>query len=153
MWFPCQGHQKQQCSIMALTIPPTCSNLVLCISVMNQKEPQIKKMESFTLHSPAPLLGFRFFVFSYTIGENTNTSLECSLATFTLDPKLNPLPGWSQSCLQLFLNGPLHFCQGSGWEPDWEMCSPCQGYGKPTMSSQAPDPTPNFSKLAQVRKC
>ena len=76
---------------------------------MNQQEPQIKKLESFTLHSPAPLLGFRFFVFSYTIGENPNTSLECGLETFTLDPKLNPLPGWSQSCLQLFLNGLLHF--------------------------------------------
>ena len=74
------------------------------------KGTQIKKMESFTLHSPAPLLGFRFFVFSHTTGENPNTSLECGLETFTLDPKLNPLPGWSQSCLQLFLNGLLHFC-------------------------------------------
>ena len=43
MWLPCQGHQKQQCSIMALSIPPTCSNIVFCISVMNQKEPKSKK--------------------------------------------------------------------------------------------------------------
>ena len=46
---------------MALTIPPTCSNLVLCIYVMNQKEPQIKKMESLTLQTPALLFGFQIF--------------------------------------------------------------------------------------------
>ena len=48
---------------------------------------------------------------------------------------------------QIFQDGPLQFCWGSGWEPDWKMCFLSPGHKRSTMSIQAPDPTSNFSKM------
>jgi hypothetical protein len=50
-------------------------------------------------------------------------------------------------CPGLFQNGALHFWQSSGWEPEWKMCFPSPGHRKSTMSSQAPYPALNFSKI------
>jgi hypothetical protein len=62
--------------------------------------------------------------------------------------KKSTMPSQAPDPIPRFLqNDPLQFCQGSGWEPEWEMCCPSPGHKKSTMSSQAPDPTPNFSKM------
>ena len=90
---------------MALTIPPTCFNLVFCIYVMNQQEPQIKKMESLTLHSPAPLFGFQIFcVLTHNRAESEHKFVVGFVVGFVMGFVMGFVVG------QLFLNGPLHFC-------------------------------------------
>ena len=58
---------------------------------------------------------------------------------------LNQAP---EPCPELFLNCVLQNCQGSGWQPEWEMRPSCNDHAKSTMSTQAADPAPNFSKMA-----
>ena len=62
--------------------------------------------------------------------------------------KLNNVESDPWPCPKLFQNYLLHVCQGSGWRPEWKMCSSWQDHAKSTMSSQPPDHAPSFSKMA-----
>ena len=61
--------------------------------------------------------------------------------------KINNVHSGSRPYLQLFQNGPLQFCSGLGWEPEWEMYFLPPGHKKSTMSNQALNSTSNFSKM------
>ena len=62
--------------------------------------------------------------------------------------KINNVQSGLWPCPKLFQNCLLHFCQGSSWEPEWEMWSSCYDHSIATMSSHPPDTAPNFSKMA-----
>ena len=97
--------------------------------------------------APDPTPNFSKMVLCNSVGVQVG-NLIGKCASFPRAMKNQNVHSGSRPYLQLFQNGPLQFCSGSGSEPEWEMCFLPVGHKKSTMSSQAPDPTPNFSKIA-----
>ena len=155
MCFPSPGHNKSTMSNQAPDPTPSFSKMALCSSVRIQVGNLSAKCASLpwaikNQQCPVKLSTlpptFPKWFFAVLLGFRLGTYVQ-NVFPFPEPWKINNVHSGSWPYPQLFQNGPLEFCSGAGWEPECKMCFPPPGHRKSTMSSQAPDPAPNFSKI------